>query len=108
MVRQRALAFKQRLLAADSGLDIEDQQFLRWFDLMGLQRHIKVMGIFARLALRDGKHSYLQDLPMVIDYSLEAASQYPQTEEFCHWFQQRVSPLLQSQSWYSAAQKADL
>ena len=108
MVRQRALAFKQRLLAADSGLDIEDQQFLRWFDLMGLQRHIKVMGIFARLALRDGKHSYLQDLPMVIEYSLEAASQYPQTEEFCHWFQQRVSPLLQSQSWYSTAQKADL
>lgn len=108
MVRQRALAFKQRLLTADPGLDIEDQQFLRWFDLMGLQRHIKVMGIFARLALRDGKYSYLQDLPMVIDYSLEAARQYPEAEEFCRWFQQRISPLLQSQSWYGAAQKADL
>jgi aminoglycoside/choline kinase family phosphotransferase len=108
MVQNRALAFKQRLLAADPGLDIEDQQFLRWFDLMGLQRHIKVMGIFARLALRDGKRGYLQDLPMVIDYSLEAASQYPETEEFCHWFERRVRPLLQSQRWYSAAQKADL
>jgi aminoglycoside/choline kinase family phosphotransferase len=67
-----------------------------------------VMGIFARLALRDGKYSYLQDLPMVIDYSLEAARQYPEAEEFCRWFQQRISPLLQSQSWYDAAQKADL
>ncbi len=108
MVRQRTLAFKGRLLEADPSLEIGDHEFLRWFDLMGLQRHIKVMGIFARLALRDGKHNYLQDLPMVIDYSLEAADQYPQSEEFCRWFRQRISPLLQSQSWYSSANKADL
>lgn len=106
-VRQRVLAFKQRLIGADADLNIDDREFLRWFDLMGLQRHIKVMGIFARLSLRDGKHHYLQDLPLVINYSLEAASQYPQTQAFCHWFQQRISPLLPSQGWYSAKSVAD-
>lgn len=98
--RQRALAFKQRL-----GLCAEDQQFLRWFDLMGLQRHIKVMGIFARLALRDNKQGYLRDLPLVIEYSLEAAQQYPECQDFCRWFQQRVEPLLGSQSWYTEARE---
>ena len=39
-------------------------QFLRWFDLIGVQRHIKVLGIFARLWYRDGKPGYLQDLPL--------------------------------------------
>lgn len=106
-VRQRVLAFKQRLIEADSNLDIEDTAFLRWFDLMGLQRHIKVMGIFARLALRDGKQSYLKDLPLVIDYSLEVASQYPETQTFWHWFQKRISPLLSSQSWYSTKNVTD-
>ena len=106
-VRQRVLAFKQRLIDADTGLNIDDREFLRWFDLMGLQRHIKVMGIFARLSLRDGKHHYLQDLPLVIDYSLEVASQYPETQAFCHWFRQRINPLLPSQNWYSAKSVAD-
>ncbi|MDP6199059.1 MAG: phosphotransferase, partial [Porticoccaceae bacterium] len=88
-------------------LNIDDKTFLRWFDLMGLQRHIKVMGIFARLALRDGKEGYLKDLPLVIDYSLEVASQYPETQAFLHWFQQRISPLLSSQSWYSIKNVTD-
>ena len=106
-VRQRVLAFKQRLIDADTSLTIDDAEFLRWFDLMGLQRHIKVMGIFARLSLRDGKDNYLHDLPLVIDYSLEAARQYPETQAFCHWFEQRISPLLLSQSWYSAKSVTD-
>ena len=100
-IRQRVLAFKRRLIENNPNLNIDDKAFLRWFDLMGLQRHIKVMGIFARLALRDGKGGYLKDLPLVIDYSLEVASQYPETQAFWHWFQQRISPLLSSQSWYS-------
>ena len=41
----------------DAGRD--DAQFLRWFDLMGVQRHLKVGGIFARLWHRDGKPGYL-------------------------------------------------
>ena len=106
-IRQRVLAFKQRLIENNPNLNIDDKAFLRWFDLMGLQRHIKVMGIFARLALRDGKEGYLKDLPLVIDYSLEVASQYPETQVFLHWFQQRISPLLSSQSWYSIKDVTD-
>ena len=94
-MRQRALAYKAQTCAG-----IEDDQFLKWFDLMGLQRHIKVMGIFARLALRDGKRGYLQDLPLVIRYSLEAARDYPESRGFYDWFIQRIEPQLASQEWY--------
>ena len=63
------------------GLDVDDATFLRWFDFMGLQRHIKVLGIFARLWLRDGKSGYLKDLPLTLQYAIEAAERYPQTAE---------------------------
>ena len=50
---------------------------------MGLQRHIKVLGIFARLYYRDGKSGYLKDLPRVLAYAREAAaSRYPETAQF--------------------------
>ena len=55
---------------------VDDALFLRWFDWMGLQRHIKVLGTFARLYLRDGKSAYLEDLPLVIDYVLEILDKY--------------------------------
>ena len=47
-------------------MDADEREFIRWFDLMGLQRHIKVLGIFARLYYRDGKSGYLKDLPRVL------------------------------------------
>ncbi len=50
-----------------------DAQFLGWFDAIGLQRHIKVLGIFARLFWRDGKTGYLADLPRTLAYVQEAA-----------------------------------
>lgn len=55
--------------------------FLRWFDLMGVQRHLKVLGIFSRLWYRDGKSSYLGDLPRVLDYVREVAALYPELAE---------------------------
>jgi len=51
-------------------------RFLRDFDLMGLQRHIKVLGIFCRLWYRDGKAGYLRDLPLVWQYTREVGSRY--------------------------------
>lgn len=54
-----------RLLRAERRLDADDATFLRWFDLMGAQRHLKVVGIFARLNHRDGKSGYLADMPRV-------------------------------------------
>jgi aminoglycoside/choline kinase family phosphotransferase len=49
-------------------IDVEAMEFLRWFNLMGIQRHIKVAGIFSRLKIRDGKSRYLQDIPVTLDY----------------------------------------
>jgi len=63
------------------GLDVDDATFIRWFDFMGLQRHIKVLGIFARLHLRDSKDGYLKDIPLTLKYVLETGSKYPETKE---------------------------
>jgi len=57
---------------------VSRERFQRWFDLIGLQRHIKVLGIFCRLYYRDGKHGYLDDLPRVYDYVSHVASRYPE------------------------------
>jgi len=75
---------------------------VKQFDLIGLQRHIKVLGIFARLFLRDGKAGYLTDLPLVIRYTLEAAALYPETAPFADWFEQTLMPRVKQQAWYTA------
>ncbi|MFZ4790168.1 MAG: aminoglycoside phosphotransferase family protein [Candidatus Competibacteraceae bacterium] len=73
-----ALDHRARLQALGmTGLD-DAGQFLRWFDLMGVQRHLKAVGIFARLNLRDGKPGYLLDIPRTLGYVLEVASRYPE------------------------------
>ena len=51
-------------------------QFYRDFEWMGLQRHLKVLGIFARLFHRDGKDGYLKDIPLVLDYAIATANRY--------------------------------
>lgn len=81
--------------------DMSAEQFLRWFDLMGAQRHIKVLGIFARLALRDHKPSYLHDLPLVIRYTLEVLEEYSGFETFVEWFKAVLLPLAEKQTWYT-------
>jgi aminoglycoside/choline kinase family phosphotransferase len=56
----------------------EANSVLRNFDLVGLQRHIKNLGIFARLHYRDKKSSYLQDIPTLLDYIVETCTRYPE------------------------------
>ena len=71
-----------RLMAIDARLltpDTSQSQFMQWFDLIGLQRHIKVLGIFARLNHRDGKQNYLNDLPLTLSYVLSVAKRYDET-----------------------------
>ena len=91
-----------RQMAMRSGLlgNISESDFLQDVDWMGLQRHIKVLGIFARLHLRDGKSAYLDDLPLVITYTLSVASQYPEFEPFCAWFEDKLIPLIVKQTWF--------
>jgi hypothetical protein len=55
---------------------VDPQQFQRWFDLMGVQRHLKAIGIFARLNYRDGKPGYLPDIPRTLGYVLEVSAHY--------------------------------
>lgn len=50
--------------------------FYRDFEFMGLQRHLKILGIFARLNYRDGKSAYLSDLPLVMEYVRKTARRY--------------------------------
>ena len=61
-------------------VDVGRAQFLRWFDLTGVQRHLKIAGIFARLWHRDGKSRYLDDLPLTLSYLVQTAPRYPETE----------------------------
>jgi len=102
-VERWALAYRQLLEARGLPGAVEADRFLRWFDLMGLQRHIKVLGTFARLYLRDGKPAYLRDLPLVIHYVREIAGRYagqePAIAELQRWFDQRLAPLIARQDW---------
>ena len=78
-VRRWALDYRARAVAAGLWPTArDDADFLRAFDLTGLQRHLKVLGIFCRLYYRDGKAGYLADLPRVLAYTLEAARAYPE------------------------------
>ena len=52
--------------------------FTRWFDWMGIQRHLKAIGIFARLHHRDGKSGYLNDIPRILAYITESLERYPE------------------------------
>jgi len=91
-VRGWLLDYRERLSVAGFALEGDAAEFIRWFDLMGLQRHIKVLGIFARLFYRDGKPGYLKDLPRVLDYTRAAAAAYPETAEFGEFVRARIDP----------------
>jgi aminoglycoside/choline kinase family phosphotransferase len=69
-------------LALQSGIPAgeDDTVFLRWFDLMGVQRHLKASGIFARLNHRDGKPGYLNDVPRTLGYVHEVSARYPELQ----------------------------
>jgi aminoglycoside/choline kinase family phosphotransferase len=63
------------------GLDIESEQWLRYCDLMGLQRNIKIVGIFARLCYRDGKSGYIKLIPQFYNYITSTLALYPEFKE---------------------------
>ena len=71
-------------LALHSGVltDEDEERFVRWFDWMGVQRHLKASGIFARLSYRDGKHAYLNDIPRTLGYVLAVCASYPTLRDF--------------------------
>jgi len=66
--------------------------FKRDFDLMGIQRHLKVLGIFSRLNIRDGKSGYLADIPLTLNYVLKVSQLYPELQEFHQFLSTIVLP----------------
>jgi aminoglycoside/choline kinase family phosphotransferase len=84
-----AESYRQNLAKAGI-VSVDTTRFRRWFDWIGLQRHIKVLGLFCRLWYRDGKAGYLGDLPLVLDYVLSVGRRYPEFADFCALLQRAV------------------
>ena len=75
-IEELALYFRDK-----KGINVSDDTFLKCFDFMGLQRHIKVLGIFSRLHIRDGKDGYLKDIPLTLKYTIQTAARYDETKD---------------------------
>ncbi|MEB0135788.1 phosphotransferase [Actimicrobium sp. CCC2.4] len=71
-----AIRYWERAKRAGLPVNPDIDAFYRDFEFMGLQRHLKVLGIFARLSHRDGKDAYLKDLPLVLRYTRKVAGRY--------------------------------
>jgi aminoglycoside/choline kinase family phosphotransferase len=91
-VEQWVSQYRARLRSSPALAGSDDQEFLRWFDLIGVQRHIKVLGIFARLWYRDGKNGYLRDLPRTVGYVRDTTRRYRELLGLSDWIERRVMP----------------
>ncbi|MCC5880231.1 MAG: phosphotransferase [Idiomarina sp.] len=95
MVTQQREFLQQRLRSEgllDAG--VSEDTFKRWFDLMGIQRHLKAAGIFARLLHRDAKPGYMADVPRTLQYIVDVSQAYPMLSDFSDWvadIQQQVT-----------------
>ncbi len=72
----------QQMQTAGQLEEVPFEQFQRWFDWMGMQRHLKAIGIFARLHHRDDKSNYLNDIPRTMNYLVEISAKYPELAHF--------------------------
>ncbi|MDX1633571.1 MAG: phosphotransferase [Marinobacter sp.] len=87
--------YRQR--SAEAGLHrVDAASFRQWFELMGMQRHLKAAGIFARLSIRDGKTRYLADIPRTVAYLVTASARQPALRYFHDWLVETVTPALAS------------
>ena len=92
-VQQWALHYASHLRALNV-LDASDETFMYWFDLMGMQRHLKALLTFARKSVRDDQHAYLQHIPRTLDYVLKVSARYPEFDAFHDYYQHTVGPAL--------------
>lgn len=94
-VEEWALRYRTRLLHGGLLSGIDEPKFLRWFDWMGMQRHLKAIGIFARLNIRDGKPGYLKDIPRTLAYVVGVSGRYPELADFHTLLCEHVLPRVQ-------------
>jgi aminoglycoside/choline kinase family phosphotransferase len=98
--------YRARLAALGFHAGSSDLELLRWVDLIGVQRHLKVLGIFARLWYRDGKPGYLRDLPLTLRYVLETCAAYRELAGLGRLLESRAAPELPRANARAAAQTA--
>lgn len=94
LIREWALQYANKAQTAGIIDSFRDEEFLRSFDMMGVQRHLKAIGIFSRLYLRDGKPGYLADIPRTLAYVKEVLGDHPEMYEVGRWFERQVYPML--------------
>ena len=94
LARVRGWALRHYTQMQPTGIlnDVDESKFLRWFDWMGIQRHLKASGIFARLYHRDGKTNYLKDIPRTLGYIVEVSANYPELAPLYKLVEQKVLP----------------
>ncbi len=90
-VKAWALSYQKQMPSKDAIEGVDEQTFLKWFDLMGIQRHLKAAGIFSRLHIRDGKPDYLRDLPRTLRYIKTVASSHAETRELADFIHDKAS-----------------
>jgi len=76
---------------------VDGDRFLRFFDLMGVQRHLKAAGIFARLNHRDGKPGYLADIPRTLAYVTDLESRYDELSFLVDLIRRQVLPSFETE-----------
>ena len=92
--------YRQDLIA--NGQNMPDSvYFKRWFDLMGAQRHLKAIGIFARLHIRDGKSGYLADIPRTLNYLIAVAAKVEELKPVAGWMVSELLPAMRNSEYFS-------
>jgi len=99
--------FRARLRVPGGEPGASEAEFLRWFDLIGVQRHLKVLGIFCRLWYRDGKPGYLADLPRTLDYVRDTCARYAELSPLARFLEERVVAQLPRANARLAAARRD-
>jgi len=87
-----ALGFRRQVHGSAA---FDDATFLRWFDLMGVQRHLKASGIFARLYHRDHKDGFLKDIPRTLSYIVDLGQEYAELNPLVELIEGQVLPALE-------------
>jgi aminoglycoside/choline kinase family phosphotransferase len=90
--------FRDEAARADLSVGKDETQFLRWFDWMGVQRHLKAIGIFARLWHLDGKSGYLKDIPRTLGYVREVAGRYVELQPLRQLIDTDIMPVLEQRT----------
>lgn len=94
-VREWVVGYHDLALQGGVLQEKDPERFLGWFDRMGIQRHLKAIGIFARLNHRDGKPGYLGDIPRTFNYVLEVSGRHQDLAPFHAWLRAEVLPQIE-------------